>query len=117
MKAVFWQRGEAIDYKNTTNMTIPANTVVAIGSRVGVAGGDIPPGEIGTLHMNGVFAIPKADEGEIAAGIDVYFAEKGITKSADNGKTSGEKVEYPKAGYLIETAAASDAMAKVKLLG
>lgn len=117
MKAAFWQRGEEIDYTNTTKATIQANTIVTIGSRIGIVGGDILPGEIGALHMNGVFAIPKADEGEIAAGIDVYFTEKGITKSADNGKTSGEKVEYPKAGYLIETAAASDAMAKVKLLG
>lgn len=93
MKAAFWQRGEAIDYTNTTKATIQANTIVTIGSRIGIVGGDILPGEIGALHMNGVFAIPKADEGEIAAGIDVYFTEKGITKSADNGKTSGEKVE------------------------
>lgn len=117
MKAAFWQRGEVIDYKNTTKMTIPANTVVAIGSRVGVAGGDIPPGEIGALHVCGVFEMPKADEDEIQIGTDVYSTGEGITKSTDNGKTSDEKVVYPLVGYTIEAAAASDTKVKVKLVG
>lgn len=117
MKAAFWQRGDSIDYKNTAKTTIPANTVVAIGSRVGVAGGDIPPGEIGALHVCGVFEMPKADEDEIQIGTDVYSTGEGITKSADNGKTSDEKVVYPSAGYAIETAAASDTKVKVRLVG
>ncbi len=91
MKAAFWQRGEAIDYKNTTKMTIPANTVVAIGSRVGVAGGDIPPGEIGALHVCGVFEMPKADEDEIQIGTDVYSTGEELLKVQTTGRQATKK--------------------------
>lgn len=49
-KAEYWQRGETLDYKNTGTATIEANTVVIFGSRIGVAGTDIMPGEVGSLH-------------------------------------------------------------------
>ena len=76
-----------------------------------------PAGEIGALHVCGVFEMPKADEDEIQIGTDVYSTGEGITKSADNGKTSDEKVVYPLVGYTIEAAAASDTKVKVKLVG
>lgn len=38
MKAAYWQRGEALDYKNTGTEKIEANTVIVLGSRIGVAG-------------------------------------------------------------------------------
>ena len=34
--ATFWQRGETIDRINDTAKTIPANTIQAIGKRIGV---------------------------------------------------------------------------------
>ena len=40
--ATYWQRGEAIDYKNETAAVIPANTLLIVGSVLGVAGMDIP---------------------------------------------------------------------------
>ena len=34
-KAEFWQRGEALDYINSTDATIPNNTLVQIGGPPG----------------------------------------------------------------------------------
>ena len=56
--AVFWQRGEALDYLNSGSTTIEANTIVTYGSRIGVIGCDIAPGEVGSLHVAGVFRMP-----------------------------------------------------------
>lgn len=36
-KAEFWQRGEALDYENSTTSVIPENTVIAISTRIGIA--------------------------------------------------------------------------------
>ena len=58
-KAEYWQRGETLDYKNTGTATIEANTVVIFGNRIGVAGTDILPGEVGSLHVTGVFEMTK----------------------------------------------------------
>ena len=53
-KAAYWQRGETLDYKNQTDTRIDANTIIPIGERIGVAGTDILPGELGSLHVTGV---------------------------------------------------------------
>ncbi len=105
--AEYWQRGEAIDYVNPTENMIPANTVVILGKRIGIAGTDIPAGETGSLHMIGVFTIPKKFGVALAAGDDVTFTE-------DDGidKATGDAV-----GYAVEAAAAGDETAKIKLLG
>ena len=47
-KATYWQRGETIDFKNETGAKIEANTIITLGSRVGIAGTDINPGEVGS---------------------------------------------------------------------
>lgn len=72
-RAAYWQRGEAIDYMNTTEEMIWAGTVIAFGGHVGVAATDIPPGEMGALHVEGVFEFPKGEEA-IGPGMDVYVA-------------------------------------------
>ena len=54
-KAAFWQRGEALDYTNTGTKTIEANTIISFGGHIGIAGTDILPGEVGSLHVTGVF--------------------------------------------------------------
>ena len=59
-KAAYWQRGEAIDFKKETGSKIEANTVITLGARIGIAGTDIIPGEVGTLHITGVFRMEKA---------------------------------------------------------
>ena len=74
--ASFWQRGEAIDYTNSGDTKIDANTIIAYGSRVGVAGCDIAPGATGSLHMTGVFEVPKeyaASDKALTAGQNVQW--------------------------------------------
>lgn len=108
-KAEYWQRGETLDYKNTGTKVIEANTVIVFGSRIGVAGTDILPGEVGSLHVEGVFEISKTSTGAVEMGVDVYFDGNGITD------TKGD--ETPLAGYAAQAAAASDTVILVKLAG
>lgn len=106
-KAAFWQRGEAIDFTNETVNSIAANTIVVYGSRIGVAGMDIRPGEHGSLHVEGVFAFPKGD-GEITAGAEVYYsdADGEITSDAESGI---------RAGFAVAGAASADSTVFVKI--
>ena len=39
--ATYWQRGDAIDYTNGGSAKIEANTVIAFGTKIGIAGTDI----------------------------------------------------------------------------
>ncbi len=108
-KAEFWQRGETLDYINTGTTVIEANTVITFGGRIGVAGTDILPGETGSLHVTGVFEIPKTSEGDVGMGTDVYFDGDGITDTKGDGTVL--------AGYAAQAAAAGDAVILVKLAG
>ena len=105
-KATYWQRGESLDYVNSGETVIEANTIVAIGTRIGVVGTDINPKERGSIHVTGVYEIAKTG-GEIAMGAAVYFDGTGITTA-----TSGTP-----AGYAAADAGADDAVILVKLLG
>lgn len=109
-KAEFWQRGEAIDYTNNTEAAIEANEIVVFGNHIGVAGAPIAIGETGTLHVSGVFEIPKKSEEKIEMGEDVGY-----------DKTAGEAKKYSDEdiliGYATEAADATDATVKVKLQG
>ena len=105
--AVYWQRGETLDYQNTTEEMIAANTVVLLGKRIGVAGTDIPAGGAGSLHMTGVFEIPKKSGGSLAAGDNITFTD---ADGIDKAKTDVM-------GYAVEAAAADAATAKIKILG
>lgn len=108
-KAAFWQRGETLDYRNATDAKIEANTVISFGSHIGVAGTDILPGELGSLHVTGVFEIPKTDAAAIEMGAEVYFDGEGITADSGSGAVP--------AGYAAQAAAAADAVIFVKLEG
>ncbi len=116
-KAAYWQRGESLNYTNTTNQIIDANTIIPIGERIGVAGTVINPGEVGSLHVTGVYEMPKTGTSEIGMGVSVYFDGEGITGAADNGKTGDEKASYPAAGYAAKRAGADDEVILVKLPG
>lgn len=107
-KATYYQRGESLDYRNTTTKTIEAFAVVTLVSRIGIVGENIEPGAIGSVHVTGVFEIAKKDETAIPMGTLVYFDGVGITTSADSN--------IP-AGYAAVDVAASDSTIKVKLLG
>ena len=108
-KAAFWQRGEALDYINTGTAVIEANTVITFGGHIGIAGTDILPGETGSLHVTGVFEMPKTAEGAVGMGADVYFDGDGITDTKGTGTVL--------AGYAAQAAAPGDAVILVKLAG
>lgn len=107
-KAIYWQRGESLDFPNATEATIAANTIVSLGTRVGVVGTDIHPGEKGSLHVTGVFEMPKTATTAITMGAAVYFDGTGITTTAASNVP---------AGYATQAAAAGDKVVLVKLLG
>lgn len=129
--AEYIQRGEALDYRNETDTLIPAGTVLVIGSRVGVAGGDILPGEIGSVHMTGVYKIVKSGTSAIAMGAPLYFDGSGMTDTAASAAAASEAGENGEsgttpaspaavsveAGYAAAPAAAADGTVLVKLCG
>ena len=105
-KAAYWQRGEAIDFTNSTGEKIEANQIVTVGALIGIAGTDIADGETGTLHIEGVFEMPKKESEEIEAGAVVCFKEGAVEKFADG--------ETP-AGVAVAKAEAADAVVLVKI--
>lgn len=116
-KAVYWQEGNNIDYKNTTGELISAGTIVVFGGRTGIAGTDIPAGETGVLVVSGIFRMPKGSE-EISVGDTVYFdadAET-VTKNAETGESAAKK-QNAALGYAVEAAASGAAEVLVKLMG
>ena len=109
MSAKYVQRGEVLDYKNGTTDTIKANTIMKFGGKVGVIGGDIPPNEVGAIHMVGVFEMPKVDSTEVMGlGQNVYLDEDAIT-TAESGNTL--------VGYTVTESVATQLTVIVKLVG
>lgn len=108
MKATYWQRGETLDY--TPEKAVENGEVVSLGTRIGVAGSDIKAGELGHLHVVGVFEMPKAASTAITMGAAVYYdAGAGVITT-----TSASNVP---AGYAAAAADTNDATVLVKLLG
>ena len=103
------QRGETIDYVNNGGVQIPAGTVVGLGTRVGIAAGDIPVGATGALHIVGVFEGQKAEVG-IAKGAAVYY-----DPVADN-LTNVAAGNIP-AGWAIDAVLPADTDVRILLLG
>ncbi len=120
MKATYWQKGEALDYFPEEN--VEAGTVLNIGGRIGVAAANIAAGQLGHVHMVGVFRMDKASSEAIGMGTAVYFDEEAgtVTASAFREVTEGETkktVSNPLAGYAAASAAAEDTTVLVKLAG
>lgn len=107
--ATYLQRGEALDYRNTTEETIPHGTIVTIGTRIGVTGCEIPPGKLGSLHVCGVFRIKKTDTAAMEQGQTAYFDGTCIT-----GTSGDNAIEV---GYVAEAAEAAAETVLVKLNG
>lgn len=107
-KATYWQRGESLDYGNSGTAVIEANTIIDFGTRIGVAGTDINPGEKGSVHVTGVYEIKKTGTTAITMGAAVYYDGTGITNTATDNTP---------AGYAAAAAAADEAVILVKLLG
>ena len=106
-KATYWQRGESLDFVNAESTVIEANTIIDLGTRIGVVGTDVNPGEKGSVHVTGVYEIQKTGAGAIEMGAAVYFDGTGITSD-----TSGTP-----AGYAAAAAGADAEVILVKLLG
>lgn len=108
MKAIYWQRGEALDYTPTED--VKNSSVVALNTRIGVAAGNIPAGSTGTVHVEGVFKLEKAEGEAISLGAAVYYDKESDAITT----TTGENIP---AGYAAASAAANDTTVLVKLLG
>ncbi len=106
-KALYWQRGETIDYANNTTDIIDANSIIVLGNRIGVAGTDILPSKTGSVHVTGVFQFLK-ESGAVTTGTDVYYSESDgvITSSSENNI---------KAGFAVQDAADDDTTILVKI--
>ena len=116
-KAVYWQRGESLDFVNETTVIIEANTIIPLEGRIGIAGTSVNPGEKGSRHVTGVYEMEKTGTSEIKMGASVFFDGTGITDAADNGKTGEEKESHTPAGYAAQTAGAEEKVILVKLQG
>lgn len=88
-KAIYWQRGEDLDYKNGTSDTIEAGSVVSLKTRIAIAGMDIRPGEVGSIHVKNVFKFDKTDSAEIQQGTAVYWDGNGITATEGSNVPAG----------------------------
>ena len=96
MKGTYWQKGEALDYLNSTDAEIEHGDTIVMGKRIGIAGDNIPPGKTGTVHVEGVFAFKRADTDDISMGTEVYLTDDGITAQAQ----AADKSENARAGYI-----------------
>ena len=103
--AKYIQKGNTIDY--TANAAIAAGDVVSLGSRIGVAAGDIPAGAVGALAVEGVFEIDKTESLAIAVGDAVYF-------NAASKKATKTNSDVP-AGWAVAAATAADTVVRVKI--
>lgn len=124
--ASYWQRGESLDYVNSGDTKINAGTVILYGSKIGIAGCDIPAGGTGSIHVEGVFEMPK-DYGEsgkaLTAGQAVYWDNSNsVIKAAvaqvvgtggDAGKVTTEASAVH--GYAVKAALTTDQTALIKI--
>ncbi len=111
MTCTYVQRGESLDYKNEGSALIEAGDVVVIDQRIGIAGADIPVGEVGAIEVCGVFTMPKTASTAIAMGAPVYFDGTGIAAAAPSSGVTAA------VGYAAAAAAADATEIAVKLVG
>lgn len=111
MKAEYLQRGEALDYKNGTDATIPAGAIVDLKTRIGVAGTDILPGAIGSVHVMGVFTMPKKSSEDIKQGEALYFDKE----SNDGEITKTGSDSTPPAGFAAYDSGAEETTVAVSI--
>lgn len=114
MKAAYWQRGETLDYVNTSTKKIEAGDVLTLGNRIGVAGTDIEPGALGSVHVTGVYEFNKRDTAELTQGMTVYLAADGVTDSASEG-SGDDMVDHVQAGFVAVTSPAKSTKVHVKI--
>lgn len=104
-KAVFYQKGEAIDYRPSA--AVAAGSVVVQGGLVGITRLDIPANTLGSIAVCGVFKVDKKASESISVGDVVYWdaANEVATSTADDVIL----------GLAVADAAATDAIVQVLL--
>lgn len=109
MDTNYVQRGESLDYVNSGAAQIDAGDIVVIGTKIGVAGCDIPVGAKGSLHVEGVFEFPeKSGESAINMGAAVYY-------DATAGAITATSTSNTLAGYAAAPAGAGATKILVKI--
>lgn len=109
------QPGKVLDYVNTTDEVIKSGTVVVAGALLGVALGNIQPGDVGSVAVDGVFAVPKAAGTAISQGAPVVF--KATTKAFTvGGALEAGDVSGP-AAVAFNSASAGETLVDIKFTG
>jgi predicted RecA/RadA family phage recombinase len=105
MATNYVQDGKALDYK--ASISIKSGEFLMIGIVAGIAKADIEKGEVGGVHITGIFRVPKANVA-ISQGTKLYWdANKGnLTSTASNSNP---------AGIAAEAAASDDSHIKILL--
>ena len=116
-KAVYYQRGEVLDYPNNTDAVIEAGTIVVLAGRIGIAGSAIQPYTVGEVHVVGVFKFPKKTGEAVAMGAPVYYDGSVITAAAAAtvAEANTEMVGPVLAGYAAADAVEDDDTILVKI--
>ena len=106
--ATYVQEGAAINY--WPSVAVTAGDVIVIGDLVGIAKRDIAAGELGALHVEGVYMMDKdtTSGSAIAAGATVYWDDGNEVVT----ETSGGNTLLGKA---VASSADSDAAVLVRL--
>lgn len=108
--ASFVQKGDTIDYVNSTGGAIPHNNVVVLTNRIGVSLETIAEDATGGVRVTGVFELPSVENAAFAVG-DILFWD------ADNEVLTKTEAGNAYAGWCTEVKATAGATARVKLDG
>lgn len=114
------QVGDVIDWTNGTGGAVASGDAVAIGSNgdavIGIALGDIADTETGSVGIEGVYDVPKADAAVIAAGEFVVF-DSSANNFDDNAATPASG-DVSGGAFAIESKGATTSETiRVKLTG
>lgn len=116
-KAVFFQKGENLDFTNNTESVITAGDIVSLANKIAVAGGNIPVGATGAVISAGVFGILKTAGISFLAGDAVFFnSETGEATSDDSKTPAGIAVadsNDTETSVLVDISAGATALATI----
>jgi predicted RecA/RadA family phage recombinase len=110
--ALYVQEGAAIDY--TPVAAVTAGDVIEIGSIPLIANLDIAAGELGALHTEGVYDVPKTSD-EFTMGDAVYWNSTGNPVSGTAGTGAADNATGNLMGVAAADAAAGDYYVRTKL--
>lgn len=109
------QPGKVLDYVNTTDEVIKSGAVVVAGALLGVALVDIVPGDIGSVAIDGVFAVPKVAGAAIGQGMPVIFKANSQAFTAGGALAAGDVSGAAAVAFIA--AAGADTVVAIKFTG